>query len=491
VPWLLLRGVRGREAFWWSWLIGFVFFLSSLWWLVHLTAFAGPLAVVAYLALSGYLALFFGAFGLLASRLVIRHQSLVTPLILLPSLWTALEFARSHLLSGFGWNLLAYSQTSWRTVIQLADLAGAWGLSFVIVLVNGSIASASDRTLPRRSRAIALGVAASCVVAAVAYGAWRVPQVTKKSRGARVAVAQGNIPQEQKWNEAFADEIVARYEALTRRAATATPDLVVWPETSVPGYFGLDEALTQRIMGLAAQIRQPLLVGTPYLRYSAAGPRLLNRATLLDASGLPVASYDKLHLVPFGEFVPGEQMLPWLRQVLPPIGEFSPGLQPTVFTIPVADSPRPLQFSVLICFEDIFPYLARRFVRQGAELLAVITNDAWFGPTAAAYQHAQASALRAVELRVPVIRAANTGWSGCIDATGAWGERVRDGHSGRELFVEGLATCDVALSNSPSLYRRWGDWFAWLCVAISILNLFSFIGLRQLTPPNDRPIMKG
>jgi apolipoprotein N-acyltransferase len=123
---------------------------------------------------------------------------------------------------------------------------------------------------------------------------------------------------------------------------------------------------------------------------------------------------------------------------------------------------------VLICFEDIFPGIARRFVRQGARLLLVITNDAWFGPTAAAYQHAQASTFRAVELRVPVARAANTGWSGCIDPSGRWLGSVQDAER-RELFVAGTHTCEVPLSQAPSVYRRWGDWFALLCLAAMII----------------------
>jgi apolipoprotein N-acyltransferase len=127
----------------------------------------------------------------------------------------------------------------------------------------------------------------------------------------------------------------------------------------------------------------------------------------------------------------------------------------------------PVPFSVLICFEDVFPELARRFVREGARLLLVITNDAWFGPTGAAYQHAQASTFRAVELRVPVVRAANTGWSGCIEPSGRWTARVRDG-SGRELFVAGVAACEPAAA-TPTPYLRWGDWFAWASVAISLL----------------------
>ena len=192
------------------------------------------------------------------------------------------------------------------------------------------------------------------------------------------------------------------------------------------------------------------------------------------------------------------------RVILPLIGDFSPGHEYTVFTTPVASSElrvptrnsqlatrnSQLQFSVLICFEDIFPSLARRFVQEGAQLLLVITNDAWFGPSAAAYQHAQASMFRAVELRVPIARAANTGWSGCIDPAGRRIGSVRD-PQGRELFVEGTYTCDLPLGSGQSLYRRWGDWFAGLCLLVTIIwNFLSSKGLWSLTPLTGQRIIQ-
>jgi apolipoprotein N-acyltransferase len=246
-------------------------------------------------------------------------------------------------------------------------------------------------------------------------------------------------------------------------AAATRPDLIVWPETSVPGYLGVEEELTQRLIGLAQDAQRPLLVGSPIPVISPEVLSLQNSAILMDDAGNLVGRYDKLHLVPFGEFIPFERAFPWLRTVLPPIGDFVPGKEYTVFRAP----PVP-PFSVLICFEDIFPELARRFVQEGAQWLLVITNDAWFGPTAAAYQHAQASTFRAIELRVPIARAANTGWSGCIDPAGRWLGRVRD-QDGRELFVAGTHTCEVPLSPAISVYRRWGDWFAWLCLAIALI----------------------
>ena len=438
-----------------------------MWWLTHVT-------VLGWLLLCAYLAGFFGIFGWVAhaSRLPLAG---LTQLVLLPAVWVALEFLRSHLLSGLGWNLLAYSQTGWIELIQVAEVTGAWGISFLIVLVNVALASAVVPALRVKQPIQCVILAAACLVVVVGYGSWRIPRVAA-GPPVRLALVQGNIPQNEKWDPAHAEAIMQRYEALSREAAQRGPQLIVWPETSMPGYFGLDEEMTERIIALAQSVQTPVLVGGPMGRLVSGRLRLTNSAALLDADGSMRQRYDKLLLVPFGEFVPFERVAPWLREVLPPIGDFIPGNEYTVFRLPskmnraIGDvpsprAPRPVPpFSVLICFEDVFPHLARRFVRQGARVLINITNDAWFGPTAAAYQHAQASTFRAVELRVPVARAANTGWSGCIDQVGRWRASVRDAQ-GRELFVQGTVNCEVRSRATRSLYLRWGDWFAGLCLA--------------------------
>jgi len=501
VPWLLLLHYASpRAAFGWSFLIGALFFLGSMWWLVYVS-------VLGWVLLSLYQALYFGVFGSLvvigwsapAGAKNREKRRLGTNRLWgkayafagIPAIWVAIECARSHLLSGVGWNLLAYSQAPQPHLIQLADLTGAWGVSFVIVLANVAFAEMADAVAwakgKRTEDRLAFQRATTHVTWAVlwllivmGYGSWRLATVAGEPT-VRVTVVQGNIPQEEKWDEALRASVLSRYETLTRAAAQAGPRLIVWPETSVPGYLGLDEPLTQRIVNVAGSAGAPLLVGAPHGRLAGAEWTIMNGAALVDAAGVS-RWYDKLHLVPFGEFIPLERMFPWLRQVLPPIGDFVPGTEHTVFQLPVRSSEfgvggadshsqfvthnSPLAFSVLVCFEDLFPELARRFVREGARLLLVITNDAWFGPTAAAYQHAQASTLRAVELRVPVVRAANTGWSGCIDAAGRWTGSVRD-VSGTELFVAGTYPCEVAPGPAESLYLHWGDWFALLCLGVT------------------------
>ena len=500
VPWLLLlRDVTTRAAFWWSYLVGALFFLGSIWWLVHVTVFG-------WIALCAYLALYFAAFGWFVhsiaqgSRLKAQGKSVslqpqassLQRLLIVPAAWVVLEYARSYFLSGFGWNLLAYSQTSWLPVIQIADMTGAWGVSFFIVFANMALASAALPIIRhstfdiRNFQPAPLLLAMSVAFLVVGYGLWRLHDLPHGPL-ARIAVVQGNIPQEEKWEETFKEQILTRYETLSRTAAQTQPDLIVWPETSVPGYFDGEEDVTQRVLTLARSLQRSLLVGAPMARFRDQAVVLYNSAVLVGAAGDMVGRYDKLHLVPFGEFIPGERAFPWVRSMLPPIGEFLPGREATVFRSPVAGSelqvmssvPEPgtrnpeLRFSTLICFEDVFPNLARQFVRRGARLLAVITNDAWFGPSAAAYQHAQTSTFRAVELRVPVIRAANTGWSGCIDRVGAWQASVHDS-TGTELFVTGTHTCDVAMGAPAGLYFHWGDWFVGCCLVIVASGVLRF-----------------
>ena len=508
VPWLvLLQHTDRRGAFWWSYLVGLVFFLSSMSWLTHLAEFGGMMALVGWVALCAYLALYFGMFGWLVHRWgdtrrktgdqrqetsdtsrVSRRMSQVglwsqvSGLIGIPSAWVVLEYLRSHLLSGFGWNLLAYSQAHALAAIQIADLTGAWGVSYVLVTMNVAIAwmvSDQDTRTTRPSLLIAVGLALGTWL----YGHHRLAQLTPPNT-LRVAVVQGNVPQAEKWDETFQASILERYERLTRQAVAGNPQLIVWPETSVPGLLGLVEPLTTRVRQLARELRTPLLVGAPMGRLEGDLWRLTNSAVWLSSDGAIAMRYDKLHLVPFGEFIPGESLFPWLRNILPPIGDFVPGGDYTVFRLQSSDfslqtsNLEPPAFSVLICFEDIFPDLARQCVQRGARLLLTITNDAWFGPTAAAYQHAQASTFRAVELRVPMIRAANTGWSGCIDATGRWLASVHS-PTGQELFVEGLAVCEVGLGDADTLYRRWGDWVVWVCLSLVVGWMGSRVRVRS------------
>jgi len=463
VPWLNgLEECSARTAWWRGYAIGLLFFAGTMWWLVHVT-------LVGLVILVAALALYFAAFSLFATwqlRQPLSCRSLLLAATL-ASTWTFLEWLRGTLLSGLGWNLLAHTQ--WHSpLVQIADLIGAYGVSWLVVFVNVAVWQAWRRRCWRPAAAVGLVLAL-----VVGYGVVRraaVERALARSPVVRVALLQGNIPQSQKWDVGFLESIMQRYDALTRQAAQAGAQLIIWPETAVPALANTPEF--QAWLGhLSREVKIPLLVGAPWGAGESA-TRLMNSALLVTPDGRVADRYDKMHLVPFGEFIPGEAWWPGLGRVRDwlPIGEFTPGTRATVFDVPTAP---PLSLSTLICFEDLFPAISRMMVRHGARLLVTITNDAWFGQTAAPIQHAQASTLRAIESRVWMLRAANTGWTGAIDPAGRIVAR-------EQVWVPGVVVAPVALAPlGPTLYTRLGDWWLLLCAACLLLPYLILIKYKS------------
>ncbi|MFA6142184.1 MAG: apolipoprotein N-acyltransferase [Candidatus Omnitrophota bacterium] len=457
------------RAFALSYICGSLFFLGTVYWLIHVTL-PGMVAVALYLAL------YFGLFGLIASyslRLKPHHS-----LIFVPAAWVALELARSHFLTGFGWNLLAHSQSYTPVAIQIADIFGAYGVSFLIILVNIGIFIAIKQSQKKENALTYFMIVLFVIYLAFAYGTFRLKNIFT-GENLRVAIVQGNIPQTKKWDAAFREEILSKYERLTREAAAQKPDIIVWPETSVPGFLESEEDLLGRITNLSRDIAIPLLVGTPR-EDAVSREAYYNSAVLLYKDGKIAKRYDKLHLVPFGEYVPFRKVFSFVENFAPsPIGDFKAGSDYTVFNFFIerksgGDKTRlkfikNVKFSCLICFEDIFPDMTRRFVNNGALFLVNMTNDAWFGRTNAPYQHAQNSIFRAVENRVNVVRAANTGYSCFIDQKGRVIAQV--GEPGRRIFTDGYKICDIVLTKTRTFYTVYGDLFAYLCVIISLLYI--------------------
>ncbi len=477
-------------AFLISYCAGLVFFFGTIWWLVHVTL-PGMVIVVLYLAL------YFGFFGALSSYGLSRLSAGGIPpgpqdgrrdwlLLYIPSAWVAVEYLRAHLLTGFGWVLLGYSQYLTLPVIQMSDITGVWGVSFLIALVNVSIYQ-SIRSLaksPRLGRGRYTGLIASglFLFAALYYGNLRLRNIFTGDP-LRVSVVQGNIPQHQKWDPRLKDTIMGTYERLTRAAAREAPDLIVWPETSVPDFIG-DEECARRVTGLAQEVGIPLLAGA----MREEGRSYYNSALFVSAQGEIASWYDKLHLVPFGEYVPFRTIFSFVDKFTQvPIGDFTKGEDYTVFAFDITRSSRDsamirtkrtkVKFSALICFEDIFPEIARGFIRNGAYFLCTITNDAWYLKTAAPYQHAQASVFRAVELRTNMVRAANTGLSCFIDQKGRIVDRV--GLRGADTFVEGFKTHEIILSRARTFYMVFGDLFAYVAMALTVALFFVGIFLEK------------
>lgn len=451
-----------RKAFFLGTFSGLVFFLISLQWLTHVTA-------VGWFLLASFEALFIGLFALC----VYESSAWRMPLRILwgALAWTATEFLRAKFpVLGLGWNLLGYSQAFYETVVQSANVFGVYGLGFGIVIANFCVylAISDKRQAINKKSLIAypLSLIAVIVILITSHGVYHKNKAGDYRGDFRISLIQGNIPQSVKWEAMARNEIIEIYMKLTELAAFEEPSLIIWPEAAFPGYFNRDFD-AQLIKELVQKIEIPVLVGAPAWEI---GDKAYNSAFLLEPSGKMDQRYDKQNLVPFGEYVPMPALLGWLAPYAYAMGvsDFSAGREKTVFKI-LNDE---VAFSVLICFEDVFPELARQFVGRGAEFLAVITNDAWFGKTGAPVQHLQVSIFRAVENGVPVVRAANTGVSAFISNRGKVLDTVAD-EKGEELFVTGRKTMALPIDVKKTLFGMGGWAFPYAACFVFVV-MFAF-----------------
>jgi apolipoprotein N-acyltransferase len=473
VPLLIaLRGSSVRNGFWTGGITGLVYFAGTVHWVTNSVHFYGNVPLVPAslitLLLCAYLAIYPALFGAALVHVRKNHPSLA--FLAAPALWTALELARTYVFSGFPWSLLGYTQYRLLPVIQVADITGVYGISFLIVLVNAALAE----LMMDRKRFIPLVAAGSVLLLVLSYG---VLQLRKpEAQGTfTVSVIQGNIEQDQKWDPAYQMQVTSVYERLTLKAAKQRPDLVLWPETATPFYFnspgGADREQTANLERFVKRNHIPILFGSPtYEVLPGRVVHLRNSAFLLSPEGTALAEYHKFHLVPFGEYVPLKSVLFFVDKMVQAIGDFQAGREYTVMAVPVPGQ-QDVKVSTVICYEIIFPDLVRRFVDKGATVITTITNDAWFGRTAAPYQHFSMAVLRAVENRVPIARAANTGISGFIDANGKVLQT-----SG--IFVEADLMQALAPGSTKTFYTRYGDIFSYLCV-IFVLILIAKLPKKQ------------
>ena len=457
-----------RERLFTGFIFGLVFFSAILYWLLRVTV---PGTIVLILLMSLISAIFV---------LLYRPSFSVNlfSIVVVPAAWVVTEYLRAHLFTGFPWALLGYSQYLNLPIIQISDITGAYGVSFMIVMINFCIYALIRRLPSRRTYAV---VALVLLAGTFFYGYSRLKQKYADTPLA-VAVVQGNIPQQLKWDDRYEETIFNVYSSLSQKAAKTSPDIIIWPETSFPFLLGEDEGADQRIAALAQSTNSYLLVGAVREKNSL----FYNSAVLISDEGKFIENYNKIHLVPFGEYVPLEKYVPWLRnRIDKPIGDFGSSSDFTLFRIKserktissraIVKDLKFNKFGVLICFEDIFPDLARTFVNKGASFLVNITNDAWFGKTSAPFQHVQSSVFRAVENRVPVVRAANTGVSCFINQKGRIIASVSEGDE--QIFVEGYKQADICPVQIATVYTNVGDIFAYICFGIIIFSIV--IGKRQ------------
>jgi apolipoprotein N-acyltransferase len=459
-----LKGQSVKNGFWLGGITGVVYFAGTVHWVTNSVHFYGGIPIVPAslitLLLCAYLALYPALFGAAAVHLRNNHGKLF--FVAAPAIWTALELARTYVFSGFPWSLLGYSQYLALPVIQIADITGVYGVSFLIVLVN---AAASETWLEKKNYPVLI-IALVVMALVLGYGFVKL-RAPEGSDRITISVVQGNIEQDKKWDPAYQAETFGVYTRLTREALKDQPDLVLWPETATPFYFNadspVDSAMTRDLVSFVKQNKVPLLFGSPtYERKSNREIYGRNSAFLLSGEGQINGVYHKIHLVPFGEYVPLKSVLFFVEKMVQAIGDFQAGTAYTVMAIPHEQSKTLV--STVICYEIIFPDLVRRFVDQGASVITTVTNDAWFGRTAAPFQHFSMAVFRAVENRVPVARAANTGISGFIDTKG--NILATSG-----IFTEARLTHTLTPGSDKSFYTRYGDLFSYACVIISLLLL--------------------
>lgn len=458
-----LDRVHPKEALKLGLLAGMAHFMSLMYWIIFVLDHYGNLGVLLslgpYLLLCFYLSIFIALFCWGAVRI---FRSVPFPWFFVAGLWVSFEYIRAHFLSGFPWCLLGYSQYAHLQIIQVADIAGVYGVSFLIVLSNGLLHSLLFKPAGKSSKwyrlEISFGLA--LVLGAVSYGFYQTDsQATSSAQtGITCAVIQPNIDQSAKWDPAHQAQTMNIYRRLTVSVSSAHPRLILWPETAVPFFFQDPSDLSDNIRSLIHAIHADLLFGSPAYRRKGKDYTYYNRAYLLTTDGR-TSSYDKVHLVPFGEYVPLKSILFFVDRLVAGAGDFEPGRD----IAPLRD--RGLSIGPLICFEATFPELARTQVKKGAQILVNLTNDAWFGTTSAPYQHLAMAVLRAVENRRPLIRAANTGISAFIGPSGKI-------EASSPLFVEHTLIKVAHPATSPiTFYARFGDIFALLLCAISVLVL--------------------
>lgn len=473
VPFLIsLWNKKPEQAFKAGFFMGLPYFFGTLYWIYHSinhyggVSFISSLCIVFLLCL--YLSLYTGLFALFFS---IKIRSTRFPaLFIAPVLWVTLEFIRSYALTGFPWSSIGYTQYRFLHAIQFADITGIYGVSFFVVAVNGAIADffimkrrLQDMPLFSLSQtAVGFVLLSVSIIAIFIYGYWHLHE-NRPGKPIRVSIIQGNIEQDKKWETAYQKEVLDTFKELSKTAVTRAPSLIVWPETSVPFYFNYDKAYIREFTDFQRELNAYLLFGSILIKEAPPeGSRYLlaNSAILLDPDGKTSYIYDKIHLVPFGEYIPLRKILFFLDKLVVGIGDYVPGKHYLRAETPYGS------FGTHICYEIIFPGLVRKFYSRGGDFMVTITNDAWFGRTTGPYQHFSMAVFRAIENRKPLIRAANTGVSGFIDSNG----RIL---GTMPIFQKEVMTMDVMTDSYRSFYSKYGDLFSYLCIIITVLLLMS------------------
>ncbi len=466
-------------------LTGLCHFLLLLYWIVIVLGRYGGLplylTIPALVLLAFYMSLYFGLFAL-AARLFAVHIPLPFSLWLMPAAWVALDWVRSFLFTGFPWMDPGYGLAHVPWLIQSAELWGHYGLTYLLLLINTLVALLILAGTKKKGQlGLIMPVILLCSIVAL-YSLLRWPQLERQmaaSDSMHIGVVQGNIAQDEKWSPGLQQKTLENYigqsQELTKEGRSV---LVVWPETALP-FYAVDHPLLPLVRDLAVQEQIALLTGAPWFKQPAASDQDMetsyyNSALLVDAGGRIADIYSKSHLVPFGEYVPLRTMLPFLAPLVEAVGDFSAGSIQQALTCQNA------RIGVLICFESIFPDIARQWVEAQANVLVNLTNDAWYGRSSAPHHSLAMAVLRSVETRRSMVRAANTGFSGFIDPLGRL-QQVSP------LFEPWAGSAEVVLMEEKTWFVRGGYLFAPFCLVLALVSVLWVVafkpGLKQVKNP--------
>ena len=411
--------------------------------------------------------------------------------------WVVIEWTRSWLFGGFPWMPLAATQWERLSVLQVAAYTGAAGVSFVIVATNVAFAAYAHRLfreggvgLGRRSQEFLLAMFLLLVCLSV-----MIQETTHRSRYtvpfANVAFVQPDVPAMVKWDRTKEPAIIQTLASTTIEAGKLGPDLILWPESTTPYPLrGGDSSMARFVGQLSARTKVPMLVGADAIERPDSGhENYYNAAFVVDPQlGVQTAYYAKRRLVQFGEYIPLRPIFGWIGKFVPLGDDFTPGDDSMPLIVPMSRGAA--AFGVLICYEDLFPRLAREEVLSGADALVVVTNDAWYGEGAAAYQHAAHSVLRAIETRRPVLRCGNAGWSGWIDEFGSirWVQKDASG----SVYFRGASMANVTRDQRwvgrNSFYVEHGDWFVAMSACLAVMGAMLLgLELPSQAAPKEMP----
>jgi apolipoprotein N-acyltransferase len=457
-------------------LAGFIGWVVLIFWLRHVTI-GGLVFLAFYLTL--YYAGWFAMVRWALPRMIDRTIAIrLVGIFALAGLWVLLEYVRGCFLTGFLWLPLAASQWERPLMLQSASYAGAWSVSFALIFFNLAIAAYMQRMYrfyrERKGRFCPEFYLALILVFVVSFGLYRKTIGQERKELMRAGVMQPYIPQEAKWDQTHALEILEILERVTLNLKALEPDVMFWPEAVTPYAVIGDQQVEAWIEDLVSKLDVTLFLGAVAIE-KEGGPdeEWYNGVMMVEPKfGLYSEYYRKRHLVPFGEYVPLRSFFPWAAKFVPIGGDFIPGESAELLPLSLPD--RRIEVGSLICYEDVFPSLARQSVRDGAGFLYVATNNAWYGEEGSAYQHAAHSVLRAVETRRVVLRVGNGGWSGWIDEFGVIRNVYVDGEG--SIYARGGTvfnlTRDQRWVGRESFYVKHGDWFVLLCLGFVSIGFF-------------------